>query len=278
MPAVGNAPYNTIAIVNKSTMMSDNDGRNIVVALNSLLPTFCSNWNIKPISAIYVASGASAPAGTPLRCIVLDNSDVQGALGYHDEVSDVPYAKVFVKTILSNGGAILYSPNPQMPTLSQTISHEVFEMIADPNANLWWGSADGNTLYAGEVCDAVEGNSVKVIISASTLPKVTIAMSDWVLPAWADPQAKTGPYNHNNTIKKPLTCDVGGYLITLNAGNIVNVFGSNIGAYAKANMSERVVNRVGTKPLGQPITLPAPAVVPKPAPKPATTPAPAATD
>jgi hypothetical protein len=228
-------------------MMSDSDGKSIVTAINVLLPQFCNDWGIKQVLTKYVAKGAAVPAGTPLRCYILDNSDVQGALGYHDQVSDIPYAKVFVKTILDYGGTILYSINPQTPTLAQTISHEVFEMIGDLNANIWWSDATGGTLYAAEVCDPVESNIVKVTITAANLAKITIGISDWILPAWADPQSMRGPFNHNNTIKSPLTCDTRGYLITMTAGVISYVFASNMTAYTKAMLCQRIIKRGAMK-------------------------------
>jgi len=238
MPNAGIAPYNVIAIVNLSTTMSDADGVTIVAALNMLLPTFCADWSIPQIKTVYVGKGK--PIMNLLRCLVLDNADIQGALGYHDESADIPYAKVFVKSILQNSGVMLYSTNSKLPTVAQTISHEVFEMIVDLRANCWWNDFSGYTLYAAEVCDPVESN----IVPVKTIGGTVVGMSDWVLPAWSDPQAKIGPFNHLDTIKKPLTVDKGGYLITLTNGKYTNIFGSEISAHTKANMCKRGVKRL----------------------------------
>jgi hypothetical protein len=230
MPNIGVAPFNTIAIVNSSTLMSDAAGVTLVTALNSILPTFCNDWNVKPVTVTYVGKGKKVT--TPLRCILLDNSDVQDALGYHDQENGVPYARVFIKTILDYGGELLYSNNPSAPTVSGTVTHEVLEMIADLRANVWWSFADGYTLCAAEVCDPVQSNPVIVKVKNQQ-----VMLSDWILPAWSDPQATKGPYNHNKTLTAPLTVDQGGYLIVMSNGGVNNVMGSKISAYTKANMS-----------------------------------------
>ena len=237
--AIGVSPYNKIAVINSSTYMSDTDGTNIVDAINILLPKFCTDWNIKPVTAIYVAKGNKSPC--PLGCVVLDDTDSPGALGYHDESNDIPYAKVFVKTILSYKGVMLYSTDSSVPTVSGTISHEIFELLIDFNANIWWNSATGTTLYAAEVCDPVQSNIVAVSLPKN--PSIKIAISDWILPAWADPGAKIGPFNHNNTLKSPFTIDRGGYLIVLKNGSVKNIFGNSISDYTKNNMCTRVMNR-----------------------------------
>lgn len=240
MPNAGIAPYNVIAIVNLSTTMSDGEGVTIVAALNMLLPTFCNDWSIPPITTVYV--GKNKIITNPLRCLILDKADVENALGYHSEYDNIPYAKVFVKTILENNGVMLYSTNLTLPTVAQTISHEVFEMIVDLHANVWWSDLSGTTLYAAEVSDPVQGN----IVPVKTIGGTMVGMSDWILPAWSNPQAKIGPFNHLDTIKKPFTLDKGGYAITLTNGKYTNVFGSEVSAYTKAHMSTRAINRLNT--------------------------------
>jgi hypothetical protein len=228
MPPIGTEPYHIISVVNGSTLVSDSVGGMMVDALNMILPIFCNDWNIKPITVTYVAKGKEV--ATPLCCILLDNSDVQDALGYHGQDNDVPYARVFVKTILDYGGAFLYSSKGH--TVAEIVAHEVLEMAVNLNVNVWWGLEDGSKLYAAEVCDPVQSNAV--IVTVNDQP---VRLSDWILPAWSDPQDTKGPFNHNNTLKSPLTVDKGGYLIVMNGGKVYNVMGSEISDYTKANMS-----------------------------------------
>jgi hypothetical protein len=230
MPTAGIAPYNMIAIVNQSTAMNDTDGGAIVAALNMVIPVFCNDWNIPPVVATYVKRNTTTKI--PLCCYILDTSDVEDALGYHDESLGIPYGKVFVKTIQKYGGVILYSSNSAIQTVSGTVCHEVLEMIGDLHANVWWASADRMTLYAGEVCDPVQGNIVNVQPKGLSI----ITMSDWILPSWAEPQSVVGPFNHTKTLTAPMTVDKSGYLITMKSGNSELVFGSEVSDLRKKTM------------------------------------------
>jgi hypothetical protein len=77
--------------------------------------------------------------------VYLDNADAAGALGYHDITKDgQPVCKVFVETTIAAHELV-----------SVTASHELFEMVIDPVANLWAQGGD-RTEYAYEMCDPVE--------------------------------------------------------------------------------------------------------------------------
>jgi hypothetical protein len=235
MPTAGQTPYNVVAIMNESKLVTDAQGKAIVAALNSLLPKFCNDWNMRPVSAVYYPRNTVSPI--PLKCYIYDTTDVDSALGYHDEIKDVPYAKVFAKTILDNSGAVLAASGG--PTVGQTISHEVFEMLVDLRANCWWSDFSGATLYAAEVCDPVESNVVPVSVGGTL-----VQMSDWVLPAWSDPQATKGPFNHLNTLTNPMSVDKGGYLITQSNGTTNTVTGCKKSPFTLANMCHRSIKRV----------------------------------
>lgn len=233
-----------IAIINSSTVVSDTDGQIIVNALNVLLPQFCKDWSLTPCLATYIAKGKTSTI--PLKVLLLDSSDVQGALGYHGLSSDIPYGKCFAKTILQSGGVLLYSTNYRIQTFAQVVSHEVFELLMDPYCNLWWDIGDGKKLIAAETGDPVQGNIVPVTLtippkSALTYSVTTgkfvtanpttviVGMSDWILPAWSDPQRKTGPYNHLNTLKGPFSLSPGGYAIKMTGGAQGYVLGMSYG-------------------------------------------------
>ena len=233
MPSAGQTPYNVVAIMNEAKLVTDTQGKAIVAALNSLLPKFCNDWNMRPVSAVYYPRNTVSPI--PLKCYIYDTTEAEAALGYHDEINDVPHAKVFVKIILENGGAVLAGEGP---TVSQKISHEVFEMLVDLRANCWWSDYSGSTLYAAEVCDPVESNVVSVHVGTTL-----VQLSDWVLPAWSDPQASKGPFNHLNTLTNPMSVDKGGYLITQTNGATNTVTGCKISSYTLATMCSRSIKR-----------------------------------
>lgn len=219
----------TVAIVNKSTIVTDKDGLTITNALNIILPQFCKDWSLDPTRCVYIPLNSTT--SIQLKIYLLDSADVEGALAYHDQYNNISYGRAFAKTVLANGGVMLYSSNPNIPTFAEAVCHELFEMLINPCCNTWSMLADGTTLYAYEVCDPVQSNPVTVqvqtgikktyIINRSI--KITrnvpiynlVGLSDWVLPNWFNPQSKMGPYNHNNTLKAPLTIDKNGYAIRL---------------------------------------------------------------
>jgi len=232
-----------IAIINSSTVVSDTSGLIITTALNTLLPQFCKDWNLPKYTAVYVPKGHTS--GIVLKVFLLDTADVQGALGYHDLSSNVPYGKCFAKTLLDYGGVLLYSSDLTVQTFAQVVGHEVFELLVDPIANGWWDIGDGQTLFASETCDPVQGNIVTVTVtSKSSVPVsilknqykavtkstvVKVGMSDWILPAWSDPQNTHGPFNHMRTLTSPFTLDAGGYGIQMTGGSAGQVFGMKFG-------------------------------------------------
>ena len=234
-----------VAIVNQSSIVSDTDGNTITSALNKILPSFCKDWSLSPHSCVYVGKGKTTTI--LLKIFLKDTADESGSLAYHDEINDIPYGKAFAKTVLSYGGVMLYSQDPNVPTFAQAVCHELFEMLIDPNCNVWTMLSDYSTLYAYEVCDAVQSNPVTVLVQTGSstskiylgnskivLKTVTnpiyskVGVSDWVLPSWFDPQKKRGPYNHNNTLKAPFTLDKGGYVISLTNGHSNIVWGENV--------------------------------------------------
>lgn len=213
-----------IAVVNKSTIVTDTQGIQMVAALNQLLPKFCNDWKITRFVLTYVARGSKVIPANSYLVYLLDTSDVAGAMAYHDITSAVPYGKVFAKTVLQNGGVMLYEPTLKKSTVAQALAHEVFELIIDPRCNLWWMNYNTGTLFAGEVSDPVQSNVVVVNLSAT----VKVGLSDWVLPAWQDVQNTTGPFNHLNTLKAPLTIDKYGYALTIKNSTVSTVYGALI--------------------------------------------------
>jgi hypothetical protein len=228
--------YTQVAVINQSTVVTDVEGSAIVAALNSLLPTFCSDWSISRVTASYVPLKSKSIPSNAYKVFILDTTDIQGTLGYHDIVSDLPYAKVFAKTNVAYGGVTLYEPTRTKPTLAQAVSHEVFEMLVDPKCVNWWMNPNNGYLFAGEVGDPVESNVVVVRLPNGT----NVGMSDWILPAWSDVQNTRGPFNHMDTLLNPFTMAPGGYLIYIKAGVIHNVYGDAVLPSSKLVFASRI--------------------------------------
>ena len=212
--------YNQISIINKSSIVSDIHGSCMATALNALLPEFCNDWKIPLFTVIYVSKGLTEIPPNTYIIYLMDISDVDEALAYHDIRSDIPYGKVFAKTIIDNGGVLLYEPTLKQSTVAQSLSHEVFELIIDPRCNGWWMDRTTGILYASEVCDPVQSNIVVVSLKTG----IHIGMSDWILPSWQDIQNTSGPYNHLNTLTAPFQIK-NGYAMQIKNSKLTTVYG-----------------------------------------------------
>jgi hypothetical protein len=150
------------------------------------------------------------PAPTDWQLIYLNNPDQRkGLLGRHElTYRGQPISKVFVETVLAADEPV-----------SVAASHELFEMVLDPMANLW-ADKTRRTQYAYEVCDAVEEESFKV----DGLP-----MSNFVYPSWFEPfkHPRGTRFDHLGTLKAPFSMTAGGYVIMkVDGQKITKVFGS----------------------------------------------------
>lgn len=219
---------------NKSTVLKNSDMFLMINALNKMLPLFCNTWSLKQY--ICVAAPYNIKPGSSMYCAFLDNSDSPGALAYHTEFANVPYGYVFVKTILEYGGTILAGVN----TVAQAFAHEIFEMLVNQNINVWWQRPDG-VLVPAEVCDPVQSNIVSIKVG-----NIVVNLSDYIFPAWNDPQSTRGPYNFLKTLTRPFQMEKGGYLVTMTNGDISHVFGEHVTPYIKYR-AENMLHIVNTK-------------------------------
>ena len=230
---------NRIFVFNRSTVLKNTDMFLIINAMNVMLPAFCKAWSLKQCTCIAAPSNTK-PGTNGMYCVFLDNSTSPGALAFHTEYDNVPYGEIFVKTILEYGGSVLMGANHTVPTVAQAFAHEIFEMLVNPNVNVWWQTSN-TTLVPAEVCDPVQGRIVPIKVGA-----VTVGMSDYVLPEWNDPQSKNGPYNFLNTLIRPFQMGKGGYLIYMKMGVISFVFGETVTPFVQYR-SQNVLDFIANK-------------------------------
>lgn len=191
-----------ISVINESTVLTDADVNPVVTALqqqvtNDFRPVWGTDTELKMIP-----QGTQPPSGT-WWLVILDDSDQAGALGYHDLTPDgLPIGKVFAASDLKAG-----------TSWSVTASHELLEMLADPNINLSVLVQNQNTagtLYAYEVCDACEDDSYGYTIN-------NVLVSDFVFPAWFETFRPQGTqFDRMNQIHTPLQLLTGGYIGVFN--------------------------------------------------------------
>jgi hypothetical protein len=193
-----------ISILNESTLVSDDQVRRIVPALQTQVTRdFGPPWGVFA-DLDFVPSGQQPPPNH-WWLIMLDNTDQAGDLGYHDITSDgLPLGKVFVGTDLQYGSS-----------WSVTASHELLEMLGDPAINLTALVQSEFTvnenvvgrLYAYEVCDASEADQYGYQIDG-------ILVSDFVYPSWFEPFRAPGStqFDQQKLIGSPLQLLPGGYI------------------------------------------------------------------
>jgi hypothetical protein len=181
----------TIALINQSTVIADRDADAIAAALKNQVQ---NEWQVawgSTADVLFVPQGATPPSGS-WWLVFLDNSDMAGALGYHDLTSEgLPLGKVFAATDHQYGLAP-----------SVTASHELLEMLGDPDVSRC--VQDGSRLWSLEVADAVEADALGYTIDG-------VLVSDFVTPAYFS-RAIPGPWDFKGHLTGPLTLAPGGYM------------------------------------------------------------------
>lgn len=181
----------TIVCVNKSTVGLGVDFDKLIRTLQKFLDQcFVPVWGT-PARLIK----ASKPRPDCWHMVFLDHAGAHGSESFHDiTFGGMPLAKVFVKPAIKSGEKI-----------SATACHELCEMLVDPMANLW---CDGpkSTLWAYEVCDAVE---------EETFDFDGVAMSDFVFPTYFEKfrlkRPRSAQYDYLDKVKRPFQILKGGY-------------------------------------------------------------------
>lgn len=191
-------------------------------------------WRLVPPALSYEPDGHVPEGASSL--VLFDNADQAGALGYHDrDPHGVPYGKVFVETILANGGDLSTSRN----SVSVTLSHELLEMLGDEDVNVWVDAEDGFE-FARELCDAVEADAYELD---------GVMVSNFVLPTFFDPSAphNSTRFDYLGRLGAPFSMLPGGYQIRRGAdGTVENVWGFDFPAWkraAKAHPASRTSRR-----------------------------------
>ena len=186
-----------IAVLNQSTAVKDSEVEKVVGLLQiqvtrDFAPVWGNNADLR-----FVPGGKKPKAGE-WWLVILDNADQAGALGYHDVTNQgLPLGKVFAKTSMTYG-----------EKWSVTASHELLEMLGDPEINLTVlvESGTGGTLYAYEVCDACESDKFGYKIKG-------VPVSDFVYPSWFESFRKKGDrFDFTKSVKQPFQLLAGGYI------------------------------------------------------------------
>lgn len=264
-------PVPSIAIINQSSLISDAALAKIALAIGRQLASdVAPEYGETPVIEFIPKGQTPSPDSAP--CYVIDDPDVQGALGYHDtDANGNPFIKIFCKPIYDNGGTDYTGAN----SVSVTLSHEILELTGDADANLWADGPDGND-YAYELCDAVESDAYDVSLDDGT----KVSVSNFVHKNFFNAKLKKGSavrFDQQGVLKGPFEMAAGGYQIRrtepgsvgqvfgavrgavrIDAG-VVLVFGENFPSWKRPYKMRKAAKRAGTKPRRM---APAPNLVP----------------
>jgi hypothetical protein len=199
----------TIAVVNESNILSDEEVSNATVACQiQINRDFYPIWDLNAHLVFYSNSQKSQIPSNNMQLIVIDNADVADALGYHTlTATGMPLAKVFVETSQQAG-----------TPWTLAFSHELLEMIADPWANLTVFVQTGNTsgaIVSYEVCDPCQALANSYQING-------VVVSDFVLPQWFGFYTSGNTFDFQGYITQPATILPGGYALAFQVPNSNN--------------------------------------------------------
>ena len=198
-PTHAQTPTIQVSVINESTLLADTDVVPVVAALQKQVTNdFGPVWGTA--AQLTIVPKGNQPATGTWWLVLLDDSDQANALGYHDLTTEgLPIGKVFAGSDLKAG-----------TSWTVTASHELLEMLGDPNINLTVFVQSNNTagiLYAYEVCDACEDDSLGYQID-------NVLVSDFVYPSWFESFRTEGStqFDRMNKIQTPFQLLVNGYI------------------------------------------------------------------
>lgn len=195
----------TIAVRNFSTVLSaDYLHTTIQACQEQARAEFADAW-FGLGSACTVRLVSRVDGSWPL--VVADNGNqAKRALGFHSETkdSDLPFLVIYAEIAQTYGVPV-----------SAVVSHEVLESLA--NASTRGFSLGRGVWWAQETVDPVQDDLYS---------KHGAILSDFVYPSWSDVNAR-GPYDHMRLVTRPFGVRPGGYAITVQNGQIKDVFGTD---------------------------------------------------
>jgi hypothetical protein len=204
-----------IGILNQSTLVSDADAAAMTEAVAAQVRLDAAPlWDRAPAAVVFYTDPPTVPAAA--HCITIVDTvhhQPHDMLGYHTENQRGKLWGVVAAQPALHSGAKVSTGDW---SVSSILSHEVLEMFADPNCNLWSDDGQGR-LYSLEVCDPVE---------APTYEVNGVSVCNFVTPAWFDPLApSTSRFDKLGQLHSPFSSLKGGYVVYSSGGKEHQTFG-----------------------------------------------------
>ena len=215
-----------ISVINHTTIQ-DEEVQTVLRAVNrQLAEDFEPNWSFGgslrlegPVGSKPDSNSAAELRGDAVMYL-WDDSDVAGAIGYHDQNNrGIPYGFVFTEISKEIG-----------EPWSVTLSHEALELVGDPEVNLLVKGPHPNpneqreVFHWFEMCDAVQAESYDID---------GVQVSNFVLPLYFTSEVEIGSRNDF------LGTRIGGTTLQsfgVNPGGYVGFYDPEIGDYDTYNM------------------------------------------
>jgi hypothetical protein len=218
-----------LSIANISTKIPDADFQAAVAAIGQQVTEhFQPEWNIGAAltGTTYALPGKKAPVQKGADAVIYlgDSSEdpttgVKNALGYHSITNGkIPYGFIYLNICAEAKEA-----------WSTTLSHEVLELLGDPDAAMTVSAPSpkgtGTVYYDLEVCDPTQGDSYKI---------GNIEVSNFVGKKYFQLSGGSGKTNYLNLRLLPFGVRPGGYYQYEDGKRAHQVFGSKVTDAQKA--------------------------------------------
>jgi len=210
-----------IQVFNETDFVKDDEIRAVLPAMETQVHRdFAKAWGVD--AELEFVEKGRGPDQDAWWIVFLKNSNQAGALGYHMVTrSGLPLGKVLMEPIIQDGSS-----------WTNTLSHELLEMLADPDSNLVAYRQINNgrlVLHAYEVCDPCEDDSYGYKIDG-------VLVSDFVYPSWFESFHKGAStrFDHGRHISKPFELLPGGYIDIFDASSGKGWYMRNAGSRAKS--------------------------------------------
>ncbi len=233
-----------LTLANVSTQVTQADFEDVVAAIAmQVTEHFQPEWDKgATLKAIALSlKGKKAPIQKDADAIIYvgDSSEdptigVKGALGYHDANNKkIPYGFIYLDICAQFG-----------EVWSCTLSHEVLELLGDPDASMTVSGptpkgVTGKVYYDLEVCDPTQGDNYSIgkVVVSNFVGKKYFGLS--------------GGRGHTNYLKLPLPAfgvRPGGYFQYEKGGKTHVVYGKKVTAAQKAAKAKiKTIRRVGRR-------------------------------
>jgi hypothetical protein len=176
-----------IFIRTKTSLVTEKQLRDMIPALqHQVTEHFEPVWGV---GAKLTYDDDPRPRGYQIVIRRTGSKSDDGYLGYHFSPSGYPVASIFAETDMGEDGSV-----------SDTLSHEILEMLVDPACNLYASRPGAGTRpgrgYFYEVCDPVETQKYKID---------DYKVCDFVYPEWYEYAWKRGSrrFDHLKRISEP---------------------------------------------------------------------------